>query len=112
MNRKKSEELANQRKELIEKGVPEKRICSFNKHGGIYYDEGTGLMVIREVNGSITSKKVTPEKLVEAAVPHKKRGNPLPVRILVVIKEKRPDALSTQDLKRIEAWEAKKKKKH
>lgn len=109
MKKKKKDLNGQQKKNLLEKGVPEDRISSFGKHR-IYYDEDRGFIVMQEPNGRITSKPVTPEKLVEAAVSHKKRGNPLPVRILVVIKEKRPDALSTQDLKRIEAWEAKKKK--
>jgi len=108
--KQKKEERAKQREELLEKGVPENRINSFIKHG-IYHDEKTGLMVIKNVNGSITSKKVTRDELMDYAVPHKRRGNPLPVRILVKVKELRPDALSKQDWERIEAWE-KKKKKH
>ena len=96
------------REKLLELGVPDNRLDSFKKHR-IYYDAKTGNLVIQGVNGSITAKTVTPDKLVDCALRHKQHGNPLPRKILKVIGEFRPEALSRQEKRRIEVPAVKKK---
>lgn len=100
--------LITNREVLLNQGVPEERLGSFEKHR-IYYCEVSGLLVMQDKTGRITTESVTPEKLVDSALKHRQSGNPLPVRILVEIEKLRPKALSNQDKKRLTSW---KKKKH
>lgn len=96
------------KEQLLELGVPKNRLDSFEKHR-IYYDAKSGNLVIQRVNGGLTAKSVTPQKLVECALHHKRLGNPLPKKILRVIYDLRPDALSEQEKRRLEMSAVKKK---